>query len=359
MGLPETRIEFKELARSIAVRSARGTVALILNDTKEEGETRTIYARFSDVNADEWSADSLKWIKIAFNSGANKVLAVKKNKFGESSTAISGVLSSLKKLQYNWLCAPELTAEEKTLIINFIKEQRKLGYTPKAVLADCSDADCEGIVNFTTKDIESNISGASQVYSAQEYTVRLAGMFSGISLHRSATGLVLMDVVSAKPSATPNEDIDSGKLILEYNGEGYEIARAITSLVSQTGVPRLFKKIKHVEGADLIAQDMALIFEKNYRGKRVNDYNTKQSLVAEYIAYFSELTGSVLSADFANTAAIDVEAQREYLKQKGINTDVMDDFEIASAGTDEQVFISANIRLVDAMEDMFISVILD
>lgn len=53
-----------------------------------------------------------------------------------------------------------------------------------------------------------------------------------------------------------------------------------------------------------------------------------------------------------NTAAIDVEEQRLYIESKGIDTSAMDDTAVAKYNTGSKVFITSNVKFVDAMEDL-------
>ena len=46
-------------------------------------------------------------------------------------------------------------------------------------------------------------------------------------------------------------------------------------------------------------------------------------------------------------------------KRQGIDTAEMSDIEIAKSDTDERVYVKVNIQLLDAMEDVYISVMLN
>lgn len=60
----------------------------------------------------------------------------------------------------------------------------------------------------------------------------------------------------------------------------------------------------------------------------------------------------MLDQSHDNTAAIDVEAQRLYIEGRGIDTSAMDDTAVAMYNTGSRVFISSNVKFVDAMEDL-------
>ena len=358
MGVPKIDITFRELAESIMQRSSRGTVALLLDDSTAQDALAT-YGRASDVDASKWTADNAAFIKLALSSGAAKALALRVTK-NESTVSWDDEIDKLVPMKWNWLAAPSADASGMAAIATKIKELRAAGKTYKAVVAGAtSGPDSEGVVNFAqTGSITTDCTGATDTLTPAEYTVRLAGLFAGLALDRSATGYELTDISSLAVDADPDTAVEAGKLIIVYNGEHYEICRAVTSLTTTTSTPKLFKKIKHVEGADMMADDLEAIWRASYRGKKVNSYDNKQSLVAEYLAYFKGLEGTVLSPDYANTAYINVEAQAAWLVTNGVDTSEMTDEEIARAETDEEVFIRCDIKLIDAMEDITTDVVL-
>ena len=91
-------------------------------------------------------------------------------------------------------------------------------------------------------------------------------------------------------------------------------------------------------------------------GKVINDYDGKQMLVAAIGAYHRELLGNVLDSSYDNVVSVGVEAQRTYLEGRGIDTSEMDDIAVASANTGTRVFLTSNIKFVNAMEDLTMGV---
>lgn len=361
MGLPVIDINFKQLAESAVQRSTRGTVALLLEDATENGVMMDTYTSVNSIpTTGAWTAANIQNIKMTLMSGASKVMAVRVQSDGESASDYTATLNRIKGMDWDWAAAPSAIAANVAKIVEWIKDERANGYTHKAVVGDAVAPDSEGIVNLTTGAIESNVlGGGAQTYTATAYSPRIAGLLAGTALTQSVTGYVLEDVIGAEQSATPDADIDGGKLIIRFNGSKYEIARGVTALTSASSTPALFKKIKHVEGADLLCKDLKSIFVSRYKGKKVNSYANKQSLVAEYIAYFGELEGSVLSPDYDNVAAVDFDAHKACVASSGQDVSTMTDIEILQANTGEAVFVQAQVQLIDAMEDLYMNIILN
>ena len=142
-----------------------------------------------------------------------------------------------------------------------------------------------------------------------------------------------------------------------YDGEKYKIGRGVNSLTTLSGEKTGdMQKIKIVEGMDLYQDDIRNTFTDSYVGKYVNDYDHKQMFVAAVQAYQAELAGDVLDAGYGNTAAVDAEAQKKYLQEKGQDISQMTETEILTANTGSQVFIVSNVKFVDAMEDLQMTV---
>ncbi|MFI3231310.1 MAG: hypothetical protein R3Y29_07180 [bacterium] len=93
--------------------------------------------------------------------------------------------------------------------------------------------DHEAIINFTTDNINSNLSDTP--FSTAEYCVRIAGMLAGLSLTRSSTYFVFNDIVDAYvPTDDASARIDKGEFIIIYDSENFKVGRGINSLTTFT-----------------------------------------------------------------------------------------------------------------------------
>ena len=111
------------------------------------------------------------------------------------------------------------------------------------------------------------------------------------------------------------------------------------------------KKIKIVEGMDLIRDDIKTSFENNYIGEN-NSYDNKMLFVAAVNQYFNELVNQgVLYDEGENSADIDIEAQKAWLSEK-YDISEWSDAQIRQAKTGSQMFMMANVAFADAVEDL-------
>lgn len=345
MGLPQIEIEFKAKAETAVKRSENGIVALILRDTSKTGDE---YASYSynyeeDIVKAHWTTANLDYINKVFAGKPKRVIVERIGADDNYDTA----LARLKNKTWNWLAIPGIADDDVKTVADWIIAQRAAKKTFKAVLPKYA-ANHEGIVNFSTDGIKVG----AKTYTTAEYCARIAGLLAGLSLTDSATYQVLAEVDGITESTTPDEDIDAGKLILINDGEKVKIGRGVTSLATLSGdKTEDLKKIKIIEGIDLMRDDIRTSFEDNYIGVN-NSYDNKMLFVAAVNQYFEQLVNQgVLYDEGENYADIDVDAQREWLAQKYDISDYSET-QIRQAKTGSYLFIMANVSFADAIEDL-------
>ena len=343
MGLPEIVIEFKAKAETGIKRSGNGIVALILRDDTAEGTSYRYKNAADESIAKNWSETNQAYLKLAFE-GSPKYVIVERISADDDYTEAKARLVNKK---WNYLAVPGADESEVSELADWIIAQRSNKKTFKAVLPNC-EANDEGIINFTTKDI---VCGGES-YTTAEYCARVAGFLAGLPMSQSATYQVFADVTGITESLTPDKDIDAGQFILINDGEKIKVGRGVNSLVTLSGNKTAdMKKIKIVEGMDLIRDDIRTTFEENYVGEN-NSYDNKMMFVAAVNLYFAELAKQgVLYDEYENVSDIDIDAQTSYLAQKQDISEWSDD-QIRKARTGAIVFIKGDIQFSDAAEDL-------
>lgn len=347
MGLPEILINFQTQGTTAIERSERGIVALIFKDDTGTFDTK-VYTSIADVEADDWSADNYTHIENTFLGTPAKVIA---ERIASDATDYSDALARLTSKKWNYLAIPGLQVAEVDTISTWIKGKRDTDHkTFKAVLPD-SASDHEGIINFTTGGIEVG----ADTYTAAQYCCRIAGILAGLPLSRSSTYYELSEVDDITESLTPDTDIDAGELILIKKPSGaIKIGRGVNSLTTTSASKgEDFKKIKIIEGVDMVNDDIRDTFDEEYVGKVINNYDNKILFLAAVNAYFKELERiDVLDINSTNLAEIDTETQRIYLQGQGVDVDSLTEQQIKEYNTGSKVFAAASVTYVDAMEDL-------
>lgn len=348
MGLPQIMIHFRTAGSSAIRRSARGQVVLL---AEEEETLSKSFSRWEQAEQAGLSERLARMVRLCFLGNPAKVLVVAYR----SGNATAALQSSAGLAEGGWLCAPDMSPQT---LAEYVRLKRQEGRALRAVLSDpTGEPDCAGIVNFTTAGIRILLDEQEEAILSGEYCARIAGVLAGISLAQSATFYPLPEVRSFTAAEDAEEEIAAGHLILDQGGTGARLARAVTSLVTLTeGEDSAFQKIKIVEGVDLIRSDIRTVFENDYVGKVLNDYDSKLLLVTAINSYFAGLEGSVLDAGRRNRATVDFDAQKQWLEQHGADTENMSDTAILSANTGSKVFLSASLRFADAMEDLTLEI---
>ena len=344
MGLPQIIIQFKTLAETLVSRSERGIVAVILKDNTSSFDTKT-YTKESEIVKSHYTGTNLAFLSQVFLGSPSAVIVERIGTDGNIDTA----LQRLKNKKWSWLTVPSVQSGETGSIADWIREQRSIYHkTFKAVLPETA-ADSEGVVNFATEGIKVG----TKTYTAAEYCPRIAGVLAGLPLNRSATYFSLSEVESITESDSPDADIDAGRLILINDGTKIKIARAVNSLATVTETSgEDFKKIKIVEAADMIRDDIRSTFEDEFIGKIENSYDNKIIFLAAVNKYLKDLAGSgVLYDKFDNKAEIDLDTTANWLRQTR-DISLWDEERIKTANTGTDVFVKANIQIQDAMEDL-------
>ncbi|WLR52464.1 phage tail sheath C-terminal domain-containing protein [Bacillus tianshenii] len=346
VGLPEINIEFKGKAVSAVKRSARGIVALILHDDTGSFETK-VYTESTQVEGTDWTEENIDLIKVAFKANPAKVIC---ERLDTTATDLAAGLTRLGSKRFNYLAIPSITTEQVPDVETWIKSKRESDKRSYKAVLPHADSDHEGIINFATSDI---VVG-EKTYTTEAYCVRIAGILAALPFTRSATYYELSEVDSIIESTDPNGDIDAGKLILINDGEKIKIGRGVNSLTTTTlNKTEDFKKIRVVEVMDLMSDDIRSTYDNYYVGKVNNIYDNQVLFFTSINAYFEGLEADeILDPNFDNRSGVNIEAQRLAWESIGIDTSEWSEQQVKENTFKSKVFAKANVKIVDAMEDL-------
>lgn len=358
MGLPSISIVFKDQGITALKRGQRGIVALILRGAVPVTNPIEIYTQ-ADI-PDTMSNENKKQVNLAlmgYQRPPRKVLAYMIGTEDDYTEA----MNYLETVRWDYLAIPGITDLETTEVANWVKSLRDTkGKKVKAVLPNIS-ANHEGIINVTADEMNDN----TKIHTTAEYCARFAGLFAGTPLTIAATFAPLPELVDCKKLTKDelDEAIDKGELQLYNDGEKIKVARAVNSLVTTTAEKgESFKKIKIVDCMDMIYDDIKKTAEDNYLGKYANSYDNKCLLIGAIQSYFDQLELEGILDKGKSSVGIDIPAQTVYLKSIGYKTpdgrtvDDMNEQEIKEANTKDKVFLKANIKILDAIEEIVLPI---
>lgn len=348
IGLPSVIVEFKQKASTAIQRGNTGIVALVLRDSNAQGLHNIKGAYDIPSNLSEANKKYINLTLLGNVTAPSKVVAYV---VGEE-TQLSDALNYLETVDFNYLVVPAIKENERTVVKTFIEKMRNdIKVRVKAVMK--LDADYEGIVNST--NTATMVEGEINV---DEFCCVMAGLIAGTPLSQSVTYAVPKNVLDI-PSKTKEEaeaKVKNGELILVKEMGKVRVARGVNSLkTTTTEKGDLFQKIKLVDTMDLIHNDIRKTCIDTYIGKVANNYDNKCILITAISSYFEELAKEqLIEKDFK--VDIDIDKQVKHLKSIGVDTSEMDEQQIKEANTKDKVFLIANIKLVDAMEEISLEI---
>lgn len=353
IGLPKLQIAFEAAAQATANRAKKGYAAVIVRDAEAQGLHKLSSVTLIPAALGAANQALVQQAFLGSDRGEPSLVYLLVIAPGTSdTTALEAGLKLLEAVSVDYLAAPaDVTDDELEVLNEWTQAQRALYRTVKLVRPyKTAGSDDMGIIELD----ETGLKDASGAVTAPALCGRLAGIFAGIPMGMSATYVSLPELtaVTARTSAEQTTAIDAGKLILLHDGQKAKIARAVNSLTTiPTNGSEDWRKVKIVEGMDLITYFLRTTIEDGYLGQYPNTYDNKQLLVAYILEYLQYLeTAGVLNPG-ESFCENDYDRQLNYLKSQGVEVADLTRQEVLEYQTGSWVFIRCGGRLVDAMED--------
>lgn len=377
MGAPSIDISFIEKAVSAVKRGERGIVMLWVKDALPAANPAAVVTE-SDIPAglSDETREQVKLAMLGYINAPKKVLVYGMGIAEDADAAAvddgyKRAMAASETVRFDYLAVPTAETDQKGQdVATWVKSMRgNRKKKIKAVLPNVA-ADNEGIINFTTarsvktetvagKDGKKAVS--DRVYTAEQYCARIAGLIAGTPMAIACTYAPLPELSDCTRLTDNDAPVDRGELIIFYDGEKVKVVRGVNSLVTASeGKGDSFKKIKIVEAMDMINDDIVRTAQDSYLGRYANSYSNKCLLISAVSGYFAQLKLDGIISSFS--VGIDAEAVRIYLKSRGLkaaldggeskDADECSDDEIVTADTGASVFLTGNVKILDAIEDI-------
>lgn len=361
IGLPTMRLIFENATDALLTRAKKGVVGVMVRDTKALGvhtltDEKQIPSALGEDNrayvARALAGSSLgratKMVLVVFST-----TAAAKN---EEAPTIANALPLLNGKSIDYLAGPhDATEAEVAAIKDFVTAYREKNPTLQAVLPNCAAND-RGIINFT-----STVHVGAKALSPAQYSSRIAGALAGIPTTSSCTNLRLDEVTGVDSIATAdkteeeaqNDAIAAGQLIVVHDGTKAVIARGVNSYVTvKPGEKDALKKIKVTEGEGLVSYYSNQAIDEAWKGIKINSYDNRALLIVELRLMYKKLEQQGIFLPGTSGAEIDVEVQRKYMEDNGVDTSDMDDQTVKTyEDLDTHVFWRGYGIFADCMED--------
>lgn len=383
LGMPSVQISFLEAGIEAIERSQRGIVALLLEepqatitklltDHQDASSTTTISAitnPFTVYTTDdiptELTEDNKDYITKALLGYTKAPYRIKvylqatDESQAEEADKFAATLKTLSTDRWDYLAIPTIASAQLESVTTWIKTNRDNKFKRSKVVLPGEAADYEGVINFSNTTIKT----AGKTYTGAQYTPRIAGLIAGTPLTISATYAPLPEVIDCDRHSVDENDekVNKGEFFIFFDGEKFKMSRAMNSLVTTTqGKLEAYQTIKSLDIMDAIYDDIKKTEQDNYIGKYPNDYDSKQLLISAITGYLRELEDGRLLEKGYSKVDIDVEAVKNYQISHGLYTADqladMTDLEIKKLDTKKLVYLKADIKILDAMEDIVLPI---
>lgn len=379
MGAPSIDILFIEKAISAVKRGERGIVMLWVKDRLPESAINPItVVTESDIpeGLSDTTVEQIKLAMMGYTNAPKKVLVYCMNVIADADeeTIDAGykkAMAAAETIRFDYLAVPTVETDGKGEdIATWVKSMRgNKKKKIKAVLPNVA-ADNEGVINFTTEESikTETITGKDGkktitdiVYTTEQYCARIAGLIAGTPMTIASTYAPLPELSDCTRLTDNDTPVDKGEFIIFYDGEKVKVVRGVNSFVTTIdGKGDSFKKIKIVEAMDMINDDIVKTAQDSYLGKYANTYSNKCLLTTAISSYFAQLKRDDIVSSYS--IKLDAEAIRIYLKGRGLQATLYDgtikdvdecsDEEIITADTGASVFLTGNVKILDAIEDI-------
>ena len=373
LGAPSINISFTEKGKSAIKRGSRGIVLLGVKDNISAPLNNPItVTSIGDVpgTLSDATKEQIKLALIGYQTAPIKVLVYGMNISDEAdteeiNTAYTAAMKAWETIKFDYLAIPTVSSDAQTTTVStWIKSMREKKKLIKAVLPNTA-ADCEFIINYAidknvyTEQVtqpDGSVKSVDTIYTAEQYCGRIAGLICGTPLTISATYAPMPELTDCTRLEDLDEAVNAGQFVVFFDGEKVKTCRAVNSFTTTVeGKADSYKKIKIVDIMDLISDDITKTAQDSYLGKYANSYDNKCSLIAAVKSYFMQLKRDGLITDDYNVD-FDIDALKAYHLANGKYSEeelaAMDDTELKKLDTGSKVFLTANVVILDAMEDI-------
>lgn len=361
--MPSVLVTFREKGTTAIERGERGIVCLVLEDdlAKVKKNPDTLYT-IDDIPEEisDQNKEQIKLAMIGYQTSPLRVIVHYIAKPADKTTTqdYTEVLKKLEHTKFNYLVIPQIAADKTTDIATWIKQMRTVKDTMfKAVLPN-TPADCEGVINFTNTTIKTK----DKSFTAAQYCSRIAGIIAGTPLTISCTYAPLSEVIEVEDYTKDEMDskVAKGELFLFNDGERIKVSEGVNSYVTtMQGKGEDYQKIKLVDIMDLIHDDIKRTGHESYIGKYANSYDNRCLLVTAINGYFDGLELEGLLEKGQNRAYIDIPATKVWLESNGLATReelaAMKDIDVKYQNIHDNVFIAADLSILDAIEHITVA----
>lgn len=350
MGLPGTRITFEEKVNTFIQRLSRGIVAVMFVHEEFTLPTVVVATDEEDVAAAVEGLPEAQKTTVstemtrALDYGAAKAMAL-------CAPDVSGATTLAAAQRFNWLAIGELEPADQTTVLTWAEGKgfrtgRSFMLIGDHALVDDAADTTWNAVGFDDTNVTAEGMTTAALSGAFAGTTRRSGTYMVVDTKTDGTGYATMEQAATA--------INGGLLTVFYDGEKAKIGRAVTTYFA-SHPEKTMGKIRSVDAANMIYDDIDDTFVESYIGDSDNGYDDKMSFIGMVNQnYLAGLVGDVLSPEGENKVDIDVEIHRQLAKEAGEDVSKMSEMEIRRYDTGDVLYLVGSLRFMKTSEDLSI-----
>lgn len=297
---PGLYINFVEAATSQIQGGARGTVAIPLLSYEGTAQPKQCYVVEKEQQAVEWFGEEhIRSIQLALQGGAQNVLVYTMPEAAQAED-YTEMRNTLDTQLFNvFVFDGEFVVDEQAAVKAWVAQNRSEGKHFMAVLGgdDSTDQDVtqgnSRSVQLADEYIVNLINGVKyqgEVLHSSQFAPYIAGLIAGTAINRSITYTQVQgeDVNYRFTHSQTVEALESGSLVLVYDGEKVKVEQGITTTND---------KIRAIRARQAVATDITKTAADAYIGKIDNNEDGQKALISAVKAYLERLEASNVLQD--------------------------------------------------------------
>lgn len=348
---PNIDIAFKQKATSSINSSERGIAILILkNDITSNCPAYAVYKDITEFEAakSKYSEANQKAIADVFTFPPAKVIVV------NADTVVNALVEIEKNIPTGWITVASTDpSEDFSTLISWIKSKEAQKKTYKAITFKGTSTDCKHIANNTNPRVTFNDSRGE--VDAIQYLPSLLGIaaYCGGN-NKSMTYFKCTNLKSVEGFADVDTELEKGNLVMFNDTDYVRICQGINTLITLDGEKATedMQFIETVEAMDMIQDDIRDVYKETYISTK-NKLDNQMLLISAINGYFKELEDDVLDPEYANTASINVNAQRQaWLASGKAEASTWDDAKVKNSTFKRDVYLTGDIKVLGSMTNL-------
>lgn len=364
--IPTINIIFKQLASTLIERTGQQTVVLLMDkyentDTKYYVEASLLSeietSQLSTVAGEKYE-EIYKAIELCFGNSPKRVII--------SNLGFAETWTELLASDYTncVICGITDTMVKDTTTISTIKSLAENSNYGVNVVTTTSDLTTGGLHSTHIHCVAGNevmklYDTAGEVLTEGQKVALISGAIACCGIERSLTNYTLplistVELVSTYTDTAYTTAVANGVIIAKITAGKPRVVSGVNTAEVSGNITEDMQHIEVICTMDTIAKDISDTFANYYRGAYKNNYDRQLLFISAINEYFRQLANEeALDPSFDNKSYIDVEEQRSawIAKGKAEAKDWSDDkVRVMSFG--RQLFIGANIKICQSMEDL-------